>query len=64
MDIAKVSKAIAGAIAAIVAGFLAKWLGAVYTPELNEAIATIIDVVVTGVLGYVVVYLAPKNKAN
>lgn len=62
MDIKAVSKALAGALAAIVAAQLAKWLGSVYTPELDGAIRILVDVIVTGVIGYVVVYLAPKNK--
>ena len=62
MDIAKVSKAIAGAIAAIVAAQLAKWLGSIYTPELDEAIKLIIDLMVTGGIGYLTVWAAPKNK--
>lgn len=62
MDIGKVSKAIAAALAAVLAGQLAKWLGSVYTPELDEAVRLIIDLVVTGALGYFAVYLAPKNK--
>ncbi len=62
MDYKAVSKAIAGAVVAIVAGQLAKWLGTAYSPELDGAIRVLVDVLVTGVLGYAVVYLAPKNK--
>lgn len=62
MDVQKVSKAIAGAIAAVLAGLLAKWLGSVYTPELSEAVRSVVDILVTAGLGYLVVYLAPKNK--
>lgn len=61
--LSKVSKAIAGAIGAILAGYLAKWLGTVYTPELNDAIAFLVDLLVTGAIGYLAVYWAPKNKA-
>lgn len=62
MDISKVSKAIAGAIAAVLAGVLAKWLGTIYTPEVNEAVRVIVDLVVAGALGYLMVYMAPKNR--
>lgn len=62
MDLTKVSKAIAGAVAAVLAGVLAKWLGTVYTPEVDEAVRVIVDLVVAGALGYLMVYLAPKNK--
>jgi hypothetical protein len=62
MDIKKVSKAIAGMLAAIVAGQLVKWLGSLYTPDVDEALRIVMDLIVTGVLGYFTVYLAPKNK--
>lgn len=62
MELSKVSKAIAGAVAAIVAGLLAKWLGAVYTPDIDSAVRLLVDLAVTGLLGYIMVYLAPKNK--
>lgn len=62
MELSKISKAIAGAVAAIVAGLLAKWLGSVYTPDIDSAVRLLVDLAVTGVIGYLVVYLAPKNK--
>lgn len=61
-QLSKVSKALAGALAAVVAGLLTKWLGATYTPEVNEAVRVLVDLAVTGFLGYLVVYWAPKNK--
>ena len=61
MDFKKVSKAIAGAGAAIVASLLVKW-GVNLPPEFNAAVEVLLDTVVTGVVGYILVYLAPRNK--
>lgn len=61
MDIKKISKAIAGAGAAIVASLLVKW-GVNLPPEFNAAVELLMDMVITGVIGFVTVYLAPKNK--
>lgn len=62
MELSKISKAIAGAVAAVLAGLLVKWLGTAYTPEIDGAVRVLVDALVTGVVGYIVVYLAPKNK--
>lgn len=62
MDIKKVSKAIAGAVAAIVASLLVKW-GVDLPPEFNAAVEVVLDTIITGAIGFLVVYAAPKNKA-
>lgn len=57
-----ISKAVAGALAAIVAGFAAKLLGAFYTPEVSDAIAVLVDIAVWSAIGFLIVYFSPKNK--
>lgn len=61
MELSKVSKAIAGAAAAAIAALLLKYQ-VVLPAEVNGAIAVVIDFVIAGVIGYVSVYWAPKNK--
>lgn len=60
-DFKKVSKALAGAAAAVFASLLVKW-GVNLPPEFSAAVELILDSVITGAIGYVVVYFAPKNK--
>lgn len=62
LEVEKVGKAIAGAIAAVLAGMFARWMGAQYTPEIDGAIRVLVDMITTFVIGYVIVYIAPKNK--
>lgn len=57
-----ISKAIAGALAAVIAGFAAKLLGAFYTPEVSAAISTLVDIAVWSAIGFLIVYFSPKNK--
>ncbi len=57
-----ISKAIAGALAAVIAGFAAKLLGEFYTPEVSQAIATLVDIGVWAIIGFIIVYFSPKNK--
>lgn len=54
------SKAIAGAIVALVAALLTKY-GISVLPEVNAALDVIVNAVIALVIGYVGVYLAPKN---
>lgn len=52
-----VNKAIAGAVGAALVAFLAK-KGIVLGPEVNDAV----NVLIAAVVGFVVVYVSPKNK--
>ncbi len=61
-DLAKVSKAIAGGLAAILIVGLSK-LGVALAPEFDGALNTVLDTIIAAVIGYVAVYFAPKNKA-
>lgn len=60
-DLKSVSKAIAGALVTIAAAQLAKW-GILVTPEANDALGVLLDFVVFGIIGFLTVYFAPKNK--
>jgi hypothetical protein len=60
-DLAKVSKALAGAGAAIVAALLLKY-GVVLPAEVNDALVILLDVVIAAGVGYLTVYAAPKNR--
>jgi hypothetical protein len=56
-----VSKAIAGAVAGLIIAALARWninLGGEYA----DALETLINGVVAALIGYGVVYLAPRNQ--
>ena len=55
------SKAIAGAIVSIIVALFTKY-GIVLTPEVADSVRVIIDVLIAALLGYIGVYLAPKNK--
>jgi predicted RND superfamily exporter protein len=57
-----ISKAVAGALAAIIAGFAAKLLGSFYTPEVSDSIGVIVNSIVLALVGFLVVYFSPKNK--
>jgi predicted permease len=54
------SKAIAGAVAALIAALLAKY-GISLLPEVSEAVDVLLNAIVALVIGYVGVYIAPKN---
>lgn len=54
------SKAIAGAITALIAALLAKY-GISLLPEVNEALDVLLNAAIAALIGYVGVYLAPKN---
>lgn len=56
MDLAKVSKAIAGAVATVLVGWLAKH------GVTGDELAPAIEVILAAVIGFVVVYLSPKNQ--
>lgn len=61
MEVSRVSKAIAGAVVAVIVAALAKYnitLGA----EVAGALGVLIDAVAAAVIGYLVVYIAPKNR--
>ena len=61
MDLKTVSKAIAGALAALLVGFLAKQ-GVTVSDEVNGALSVIIDGTLVALIGFLTVYFAPKNK--
>lgn len=61
MELGKVSKAIAGSLAAGVVALLAKY-SIVLAPEVNSAVSVLLDFVVAAVIGWLAVYWAPKNK--
>ena len=56
-----IAKAIAGAVAAIIVAALAKY-NVVLTPDVNSAIVTLLNAVFAGAIGFLTVYVAPKNK--
>ena len=56
-----VSKAIAGALASILIALLAKW-HVVLTPEVSDAVSTILQAVMAAIVGFVVVWHAPSNR--
>lgn len=55
------SKAIAGALAGVLIGLLARY-GFNTTEDVNNAIEVIVTALVSAVSGFVVVYFSPKNK--
>jgi hypothetical protein len=57
LNIQSVSKALAGALASVIVVFLARY-GVVIDNEIAEAIS----VVAAAVIGFVIVYVSPKNK--
>lgn len=61
MNLAPVSKAIAGAIVTALVALLAKY-SIVLDPEVSSAVGVIVYAVVAAVIGYIGVYFAPKNK--
>ena len=61
MDLKTVSKAIAGAIAALIVGLLARQ-DITLSDEMNGALSVIVDGTVVALIGFLTVYFAPKNK--
>lgn len=61
MELSKVSKAVAGALAGLLIAALAKY-NVVLDLETSAAVATLLNAAVAAVLGFVTVYFAPKNK--
>lgn len=61
MNLSPVSKAIAGALTAALVALLAKY-SVVLAPEVNDAVGVLVYTLVAAAIGYVGVYLAPKNK--
>lgn len=58
MDIRTISKAIAGTLATIVVAWLARNDVVVDSPT----VAGIIEYVIAGIIGFLTVYFAPRNK--
>jgi hypothetical protein len=61
MDLKKVSKALAGAGAAILVALLGK-LGVMLPAEFSSALEVVLDLIIAALIGYLAVYLVPKNK--
>lgn len=61
MNLAPVSKAVAGALTTLVVAWLVKQ-GVVLSPEVNDAIGVLIFSLTAAAIGWLGVYLAPKNK--
>lgn len=57
MSLASVSKAIAGAIVTALVAYLTR-KGIVLTPEISEAVT----VLVAAAIGFIGVYISPKNR--
>lgn len=57
MEIQKVSKAIAGALASLLVVWLAK-----YNYVVDGTLKDAVDVVLTAAIGFLIVYISPKNK--
>lgn len=63
MDLATISKAIAGGLVTLVVSWLARY-GFTLSPVVNDAVTSIALALATYLVGHIVVYLAPKNKAQ
>lgn len=61
MNLSPVSKAIAGAFAAVLVQLLTRY-GIVLDPDTDAAVRVLVDTVTAAAIGYLVVYAAPKNK--
>lgn len=61
MELKAVSKALAGAAATLLAVLLLK-VGVILTPEVSDAVQVVLEFAFAGVLGFGLVFLAPKNK--
>ena len=62
MNLAPVSKAIAGALVAVIVSLLTRY-GIVLDPDTNQALVVLADTLTAAAIGYLVVYVSPKNKA-
>ncbi len=60
-NLKSVSKALAGALVAIVAALFLKW-GIDLPPSVAPAAEVLLDATIAGIIGYLGVYFAPKNK--
>jgi hypothetical protein len=63
MDLSPISKAIAGGLVTLVVSFVAHY-GWTLSPVVHDAVASISLAAVSYLVGHIVVYLAPKNKAT
>lgn len=61
MNLSAVSKAIAGALVAALVGLAARY-GFHADKTVVDAVDVIVTTIVSGVVGYLGVYFAPKNK--
>lgn len=61
MELSKVSKAIAGALVTMLVAYLARH-GVTLDPVLGDTVNTLIAELIAAAVGYVAVWLAPKNK--
>lgn len=61
MDVSKVSKALAAALVTMLVAYLTKH-GVSLNPVVTDAVGTVVDALVSAAAGFVVVWLAPKNK--
>lgn len=62
MNLSSISKAVAGGLVTLVVSFVAHY-GWTLSPVIHDAVSSISLAVVSYVVGHLVVYLAPKNKA-
>jgi uncharacterized membrane protein len=61
MNLAPVSKAVAGALVTVLVGYIAKH-GVTLDPLVVDAIRTIIDAILAALVGFLTVYFAKPNR--